>query len=97
MDNGVDFVIERLYRGSIINHRSFLIEDNIDVIAKCATQVSLFYLDFDDIKKLRYQSIVLDTNIHEIEEQLINKDNAIALDYCYSVAPKFLKRDAKVE
>ena len=27
MDNGVDFIIERLYRGSIINYRSFLLRD----------------------------------------------------------------------
>lgn len=25
MDNGVDFVIERLYRGSVINQKSFLL------------------------------------------------------------------------
>lgn len=35
MDNGVEFVIERLYRGSIINHRAFIIEDEIDVNARC--------------------------------------------------------------
>ena len=35
MDNGVEFVIERLYRGSVINHRSFITEDKIDVNARC--------------------------------------------------------------
>ena len=35
MDNGVEFVIERLYRGSVINHRSFITEDRIDVNARC--------------------------------------------------------------
>jgi len=35
MDNGVTFVIERLYRGSVINHRSFITEDKIDVNARC--------------------------------------------------------------
>jgi len=47
MDNGIDFIIERLYRGSVINHRSFLLNDNIDVIARCATQVSLYCLPFE--------------------------------------------------
>ena len=27
MDKGVDFVIERLFRGAVINHRSFLLND----------------------------------------------------------------------
>ena len=35
MDNGVEFVIERLYRGSVINHRSFITADKIDVNARC--------------------------------------------------------------
>jgi len=29
-------VIERLYRGSIVNHRSFLIADKSDIDCKCA-------------------------------------------------------------
>ena len=37
MDNSVTFVLERLYRGSVINHRSFLLEDGIDLGARCAT------------------------------------------------------------
>mmetsp|Transcript_13817 Transcript_13817/g.9968 ORF Transcript_13817/g.9968 Transcript_13817/m.9968 type:complete len:217 (+) Transcript_13817:832-1482(+) len=37
MDNTVNFTLERLYRGSVINHRSFLLEDKIDLGARCAT------------------------------------------------------------
>lgn len=47
MDNGVEFVIERLYRGSIINHRSFITEDKIDVSARCQMPVTLFYIVWD--------------------------------------------------
>jgi CRP-like cAMP-binding protein len=42
-----DLVIERLYRGSIINHRSFLLADVIDINARCASTVTLFYLTYD--------------------------------------------------
>jgi signal-transduction protein with cAMP-binding, CBS, and nucleotidyltransferase domain len=35
MDNGVEFVIERLFRGSVMNHHSFITEDKIDVNARC--------------------------------------------------------------
>lgn len=44
MDNGVTFVIERLYRGSVINHRSFITEDKIDVNARCQMPVTIFYI-----------------------------------------------------
>lgn len=49
MENGVDFVIERLYRGSVMNHRSFLLLDRIDVAARCATPVSLYYIGLPKI------------------------------------------------
>jgi CRP-like cAMP-binding protein len=49
MDNGVDFIIERLYRGSIINHRSFLLRDKLDVNARCATPVSIYSVSLDKI------------------------------------------------
>lgn len=42
-----DLVIERLYRGSIINHRSFLIADTSDISARCASTVTLFYMTYD--------------------------------------------------
>ena len=67
--DGIEFVIERLYRGSVINHRSFLLADNIDSGAKCATPVTLLYLTFDvltrkyhcfDFKDIRNKSRVLD-------------------------------------
>ena len=49
MDNGVDFIIERLYRGALINHRSFLLRDKIDVCARCATSVSLYTISLEKI------------------------------------------------
>ena len=40
MDNGDEFVIERLMRGSVVNHNSFLMNDGIDTDAKCRKSVS---------------------------------------------------------
>lgn len=44
MDNGAEFSIENLYRGSVINHNSFLLKDKIDVNARCKLPVMLFYI-----------------------------------------------------
>ena len=38
------FVIERLGRGAIINHRSFMLKDEADTDFKCITTVSAFEL-----------------------------------------------------
>ena len=89
MDNGVEFVIERLYRGSVINHRSFIFEDKIDVNARCQMPVTLFYILWDKMNEIKEGCPKLKKKIDEIEMQLLNKDNPIALDYIIS-------RDAQV-
>lgn len=60
MENGVDFVIERLYRGSVINQTSFLLLDKIDVAARCATPVSLYYISLQKILEFRQRYPGLD-------------------------------------
>ena len=52
-DNEV-FTIERLGRGSIINHRSFLpkVEDDSDTDFKCRTAVSAFILRTSAVEKI---------------------------------------------
>lgn len=49
MEGGVDFVIERLYRGSVINFKSFLLLDKLDVAARCATPVYIYYISLTKI------------------------------------------------
>ena len=53
MDNGVEFVIEQLYRGSVINHTSFITEDKIDVNARCNMPVTLYYIMWDKMKEIK--------------------------------------------
>jgi CRP-like cAMP-binding protein len=57
---GEPFIIEKLYRGSIINHRSFLLNDDNDTDGKCGSTVSLFALDYTDIEGIRKKNAELD-------------------------------------
>lgn len=92
MDNGVEFVIEQLYRGSVINHRSFITEDKIDVNARCNMPVTLFYIMMDKMKEIKDSCPILSENIDAIEMMLVNKDNPIALDYIISRNPNILRK-----
>ena len=92
MDNGIEFVIEQLYRGSVINHRSFITEDKIDVNARCNMPVTLYYIMWDKMKEIKDQCPILSANIDAIEMMLVNKDNPIALDYIISRNPNRLKK-----
>lgn len=95
MDNGVEFVIERLYRGSVINHRSFITEDKIDVNARCQMPVTLFYIMWSKMSQIKDECPVLSKKIDNIEIQLLNKDNPIALDYIISRDSTVLKNNKK--
>ena len=82
MDKGEEFLIERLYRGSIINHNSFLMNDGIDTDARCKTPVSLYYINIQTIKYLRQKHIELDQALLKQEMILVNPNaEEPALDY----------------
>jgi CRP-like cAMP-binding protein len=44
MIEGSSLAIERLYRGSVINHNAFLIDDICDVSGHCIDTLTLFYM-----------------------------------------------------
>lgn len=46
-DKGEVFAIERLYRGSIVNHNSMLLKDEMDTDALCVTRVFAYCIHID--------------------------------------------------
>ncbi len=50
---GYELAIERLYRGSIINHNAFLIGDVCDISARCIDTQTLFYLPYEQMDRIR--------------------------------------------
>ena len=90
MDNGVEFSIERLYRGSVINHNSFIYHDKIDVNARCEFPVTLFYLGNEQMEQIRETCDVLSKNLDALEAKMTHKDNPIALDYIISRDSSYL-------
>lgn len=75
-------MIERLHRGSIINHNSFLMNDGIDTDARCREAVSYFSIDIKTVKYLRQKHYELDQALNQKEIQLVNPNaREPALDY----------------
>jgi hypothetical protein len=93
-----DLTIERLYRGSIINHRSFLIADKSDISCRCSQTMTLFYMTFDQIKRIRMKNAMLNMEISKIEQAASKKENPYIIDYilCKSVVDQ-LKRPRMLE
>ena len=45
MDNGTEFIIETVGRGVALNPKTFLLEDELHLTARCHTTVTLFVID----------------------------------------------------
>ena len=66
-----EFVIERLGRGSIINHRSFMLEDDADTDFRCLTAVSCFELTADKIREIKGKREDMRTAYRAVEEEVL--------------------------
>ena len=76
------FAIENLYRGSIINHSSFLMNDDMDTDAYCKTNVHCFSMSIETLNHLRDKYVELDTALDKVERRLVeDKRREPANDY----------------
>ena len=77
-----EFVIENLQRGSVINHNSFLLDDDMDTDARVVTNSSVYYLTIDILKNLRQKYPELDKALDTVESYLVAKNRREpAIDY----------------
>ena len=69
MDNGTEFIIETAGRGVVVNFRSFLLEDTLNLTARCHTTVTM-----QVINKFYFQKIVAKDRklVDRINKDLIN-------------------------
>jgi CRP-like cAMP-binding protein len=82
MDNQSIFIIERLNRGAVINPTAFLVEDEVDTIFTAVGKVTVYSLSVTTFinETIKYSDFASRTALR-INEQLGERDNAIALDY----------------
>ena len=64
----------------MINHNSFILNDKIDTNAKCKTEVTVQYIDFDTIKRLRKKHASLNESLTVREMSLLSMKMPV-LDY----------------
>lgn len=83
----IDICIERLFRGSILNHRAFLVGDVSDVKARCFQNMTVFSMTYDQMKKLSNKNAKLDREIQQVKDSVKGINNPYYIDYilCKSV------------
>ena len=76
------FVVEKLYRGSIINHNSFLMNDEMDTDALCKSNLHAYCIHIDQVNLLRQKYIEFDEALDLIERDLVDESKREpAIDY----------------
>lgn len=77
------FIIERLGRGAIINHRSFLVKDDADTDFVCRTSVSCFVLPYEKMKEVKIKRQDLQVERNKVKKELFAPRYPLALDYIF--------------
>jgi CRP-like cAMP-binding protein len=98
MEKGQTFVIEKLFRGSIINHNSVLMSDAMDTDAYCKTNVHCFVISLEQINFLRQKYTEFDYALDKAERHLVSGDRREpAIDYIIqdTVMQRHYKQDVK--
>ena len=78
---GFEIAIERLYRGSIINHNAFLIGDICDISGRCIDTQTIFFLTFEKIDQIRMKHPKLSNQIDKSRAIVAGKENPYIIDY----------------
>jgi hypothetical protein len=94
---GFELAIERLYRGSIINHNAFLIGDVCDISARCIDTQTLFYLSYETMDRIRMKHPQLSNSVDSLRKKTAVNKNPYIIDYIMGKRVVKSNRDPKLE
>lgn len=90
-ENGQEFVLEKLFRGSIINYRTFFMEDDGKVYYRFGRNSICAVLDYDKLMGIVVKHPGLKRKFLAYKNKTIVADKVYPLDYIMSL-PQHLKR-----
>ena len=89
---GAEFVIERLYSGSLYNFRTFFMEDLMYVNGRCQTNVSLIEISKQMIEEIMEKHEDFKRKLLSYQNQILKFEKTFPLDYLVCVPKEFQKQ-----
>ena len=89
-EDGNDFVIEKLFRGSIINYRVFFMKEDSKVYYKFGRNSTVSILPIDTMNEIYPRHPVLKKKFTQFIKETMEKHKHIILDYKMNL-PKHLR------
>jgi CRP-like cAMP-binding protein len=90
----IDFTLEKLFRGSVINYRTFFMEEDGQVYYKFGKNSILFTLAYEKMEELCKKHEDLNKKFQKFKQQTIMREKPFPLDYIMEL-PKHLKDKTK--
>lgn len=88
---GSEFVLERLYPGSLYNFRTFFMEDMMYVNARCQTNVALLEISKGTIERIMNSHDDFKRKMLSYQNQILKFEKTYPLDYLVAVPKEFQK------
>ena len=80
MDNGTEFIIETVGRGVALNAITFLLEDKLNITARCHTTVTFFVINKANFTKIISQDDSLKKYIKSYLDRIIEEEKSYDMD-----------------
>lgn len=80
MDNGTEFIIETVGRGVALNQKTFLLEDELNLTARCHTTVTLFVIDKSNFTQAVGHDAALSKSLQDFLDDIIINEKHFELD-----------------
>ena len=91
---GNEFIVDNLHPGSVINYRSFFMEDLMHVTMRCKENTRILELTKKTFEKMREENAAFETRILMHQSQILRWNKKYPLDYIINV-PEHL-RDRRI-
>jgi uncharacterized protein YrzB (UPF0473 family) len=82
------FVLERLWRGSVINYRTFFQEYETQVATRCKTKTILLSLSYEKMLDLTKHYEKMENNFLKFQKQIFKENKSYPLDYIMNLPEK---------
>ena len=89
------FVLERLWRGSVMNYRTFFQEYEAQVCSRCITKTILLELPYEKMVALTKHHELLEKRFLKFEKDILKEKKSYPLDYIMNLPGKFFGDDLK--
>ena len=82
-----EFIIERLYRGSALNHRAYFMKDNMYVNIRCSKEAKVLELSLESMKEIiaRHAEKKFSNEMLYFQNRILKQERKFPLDYIMKV------------